>query len=51
MKSFLANLIQSEDKLDDWNESLWMLMVDSAVVHRDSSISFIFHNGEVAKIQ
>ncbi|MFA6631951.1 MAG: recombinase family protein, partial [Kiritimatiellia bacterium] len=50
MKSFLANLSQSEDELDGWNESLWMLMVDSATVHRDSSITFIFHNGEVAKI-
>ena len=50
MKSFLVNLTQSEDKLDDWNESLWMLMVESATVHRDSSITFMFHNGEGAKI-
>jgi hypothetical protein len=46
MKSFLANLTQSEDKLDDWNESPWMLMVDSATVHRDSSITFRFNNGK-----
>ncbi len=50
MKSFLANLAQSEDILDDWNESLWMLMVDSATVHRDSSIMFRFHNGVECKI-
>ena len=51
MKSFLTNLTQSEDKLDDWNESLWMLMVDSATVHRDSSITFRFQNGNDATIQ
>jgi hypothetical protein len=45
MKSFLANLSQSEDELDDWNESLWMLMVDSASVHKDTSITIKFHNG------
>jgi len=51
MKSFLANLFQLEDELDDWNESLWMLMVDSATVHRDSSITFRFQNGNDATIQ
>ena len=46
MKSFLASLSQSDDELDDWNESLWMLMVDSATVHRDSRITFKFKNGK-----
>ena len=45
LKSFLTNLNQLDDELVDWNEQVWMLMIESAVVHRDSSITFKFHNG------
>jgi len=46
MKSFVANLNQSEDILAEWNERVWMLLVESAIVHRDSRITFKFLNGE-----
>lgn len=46
MKSFLGNLNQLGDELADWNENVWMLMIESAVVHRDKSISFKFLNGK-----
>lgn len=46
MKSFLANLNQIDNELSDWNEHVWMLMIESAAVHRDSSITFNFHNGK-----
>jgi DNA invertase Pin-like site-specific DNA recombinase len=45
MHIFIKNLKESEDELADWNERIWMLMVESAVVHRDSSITFKFKNG------
>jgi len=45
MKTFLSNLRNIDDKLSDWNEHVWMLMVESAVVHRDTSITFMFQNG------
>ncbi len=50
MKSFIANLNQSEDTLSDWNERVWMLLVESAIVHRDSRITFKFLNGEEVTI-
>ena len=49
MKSFISNLKQIEDKLSDWNENVWMLLVNSAVVHRDKSITFKFHNNNEVK--
>jgi predicted nucleic acid-binding Zn-ribbon protein len=45
MKSFIKNLSESEDKLNEWNERIWMLLVDGATVHRDSSITFKLYNG------
>jgi DNA invertase Pin-like site-specific DNA recombinase len=50
MKSFIANLNQSEDTLSEWNERVWMLLVESAIVHRDSSITFKYQNGEEYRI-
>jgi len=50
MKSFITNLNQAEDTLSEWNERVWMLLVESAIVHRDSSITFKFLNGEEVTI-
>ncbi len=49
MQTFINNLKESEDELADWNERIWMLMVESAVVHRDSSITFKFQSGVTIK--
>ncbi len=46
MKTFVANLSKAEDKITAWNESIWMLLVKSAIVHRDKSITFKFNNGK-----
>ncbi|MDY0278274.1 MAG: zinc ribbon domain-containing protein, partial [Acholeplasma sp.] len=46
MKTFVANLSKSEDKIAEWNESIWMLLVKSAIVHRDKSITFKLNNGK-----
>ena len=49
MKTFLSNLRNIDDKLSDWNEHVWMLMVESAVVHRDTSITFKLNNGKAIR--
>jgi chromosome segregation ATPase len=46
MKAFTASLSESEDELSDWNERIWMLLVDGATVHIDTSITFKLKNGE-----
>ncbi|MFA5766168.1 MAG: recombinase zinc beta ribbon domain-containing protein, partial [Bacilli bacterium] len=49
LKSFLSNLKHFNDRLSEWNEPVWMLLVKSAVVHRDKSITFKFHNSNEVK--
>ena len=44
LNSFVSNLKQLDDKLAEWNENIWMLLVDSATVHRDKCITFRFIN-------
>lgn len=45
-KSFISSLNQTDNHLNDWNANISMLLVDSAEIHRDSSITFRLHNGE-----
>jgi vacuolar-type H+-ATPase subunit D/Vma8 len=51
MRTYLNSITQAEDELDQWNESIWMLMVESAVVHRDSSITFRYKNSEEIEVR
>ena len=45
IKMFLDNIENSDNKLKDWNDNIWMLMVESGKVYRNKSIRFKFHNG------
>ena len=45
LKGFLNNLKEQKDTITEWDDSLWNMMVEKAVVHRDGRITFIFYNG------
>ena len=45
MASFLRSLKKQPEVLNTWNDTIWMVMVEKAIVHRDSSITFKFYNG------
>lgn len=49
MNAFLNTLHKAEDELSEWNKHIWMLMVEEAIVHRDSNITFKFYNGLTVK--
>jgi DNA invertase Pin-like site-specific DNA recombinase len=49
LKAFISNVKRVDDKLSEWNEPVWMLLVKSAVVHRDKSITFKLNNGKEIK--
>lgn len=46
LKAFISNLKRVDDKLSEWNEPVWMLLVKCAVVHKDNSITFRLNNGK-----
>ena len=43
LKSFLSVMNKSDDKLSEWNEDVWMLMVENGIVNRDKSIMFKYN--------
>ena len=46
LKSVTTNLKKADDRLSEWNEHIWLMLVKSAVVHRDESITFKLSNGK-----
>ena len=45
MSLFIRTLKKQPDILTEWDDSIWTMMVEKAIVHRDSSITFVFYNG------
>ena len=45
MEVFIENLKKQPLVVEAWDESLWALMIEKAVVGRDGSVKFIFYNG------
>lgn len=44
--AFIANLKNSADSLPEWSDDIWNVLVESATVHRDGTITFKFKNGK-----
>lgn len=51
MQTFLTILINSKDIIYSWNDSIWRIMIESAIIHTASSITFKFINGKEIEIQ
>lgn len=45
MSLFIRTLKKQPDILAEWDDSIWTMMVEKAIVHRNSSITFVFYNG------
>ena len=44
MEVFIGNLKNQPMVVDRWDETLWALMIEKAVVGKDGNIKFIFYN-------
>lgn len=47
MGVFIENIKNQPLLVEEWDESLWVLMIEKAVVSKDGSIKFVFYNGAV----
>lgn len=49
INEFLSNLKHAKDKMTEWNDSFFTMMVESGRVHRDETITFKLKNGKEIK--
>jgi DNA invertase Pin-like site-specific DNA recombinase len=45
MNAFLTNFKKAPKHLTEWNELIWRLLIERAIVHRDKTITFLFKDG------
>ena len=45
MALFIRTLRKQPEVLDAWDDTVWTVMVEKAIVHRDGTITFVFYNG------
>lgn len=50
MRAYLEAMKQADDFLEKWSDEVWILMVETATVNRDKSISFRFVNGQTIRV-
>ena len=45
MLLFIRTLKKNPQVLDNWDDTVWTVMVEKGIVHSDGSITFVFYNG------
>ena len=51
INTFISTLKYKVDVISEFDEELFNIMVDKAVVYRDKSIEFIFNSGYKVKVE
>ena len=51
MALYIRTLKNQPIVLNDWNNTLWNVMVEKAIVHRNGEITFVFYNGTKVRVE
>lgn len=46
----IRTLKKQSEVMHDWNDTIWTVMVEKAIVHNDEQITFVFQNGTEIKV-
>ena len=47
---FIKNMQEQPGVLTEWSDTIWTVMIEKAIVHRDKSITFIFKSGTEIRV-
>ena len=50
MALYIRTLKKQPVVLREWSDTIWTVMVEKAIVHRDGAITFVFYNGTETKV-
>lgn len=50
MALFIHTLKRQPEVLDAWNDTIWTVMIEKAIIHRNGKITFVFVNGREIKV-
>ena len=46
----IRNLKKSKKVLTEWDDTVWTVMVEKAIIHKVKTITFIFYNGSLVRV-
>lgn len=50
MALYIRTLKKQPEVMHDWNDTIWTVMIEKAIVHRNGEITFAFANGTEIKV-
>ena len=50
MALYIRTLKKQPEVMHDWNDTIWTVMLEKAIVHKDGQITFVFQNGTKIKV-
>ena len=50
MVLYIRTLKKQPEVMHDWNDTIWTVMIEKAIVHRNGEITFVFANGTEIKV-
>ena len=50
IKAYIEKLNNSESVIAEWDDMLWMLLIEKATVYNDGKITFLFKDGTEVSI-
>ena len=50
MSLFIRTLRKQPELLTEWDDTIWTVMVEKAIIHKDGQITFVFYNGTQIKV-
>ena len=51
LRAFIGTLKEKPLVVEEWSEDLWVTLLDTATVHKDGRIVFLFKNGTSIEVQ
>lgn len=48
---FIRTLKKQPLLLDEWDDTIWTVMVEKAIAHRNNEITFVFNNGTEIRVR
>lgn len=51
MALYIRTLKKQPTVLSEWNDTLWTVMIEKAIVHRNGEITFEFYNGTKVRVK
>ena len=50
MALYIRTLKKQPEVMHDWDDTIWTVMIEKAIIHKDSQITFVFQNGTEIKV-